>query len=90
MVITGLKYLNVAIHGPLTQAMVLNIFTLSSEISHTNIIYFVSEVVRAIAPNIYGINVYNSSQVSNNCLIALSRPCKSLLCVGVTPDILFL
>jgi hypothetical protein len=47
--------------------MDLNIFTLLSEVSHVDILNFVHGVVRAIAPNIYGSNVYDPSQVSNNC-----------------------
>jgi hypothetical protein len=62
--------------------MDLNIFTLSSEVSHVDILYFVTGVVRAIAPNMCGINVYNPSQVPNNCSITLSRPRKGLLYVG--------
>jgi hypothetical protein len=62
--------------------MDLNIFTLSSEVSHVDILYFIHGVVRATAPNICGSNVYDSSQVSNNCSIALSRPRQSLLYVG--------
>jgi hypothetical protein len=54
--------------------MDLNIFTLSSEVSHVNILYFVPGVVREITPNIYGRNIYDPSQVLNNYSIALSRP----------------
>jgi hypothetical protein len=65
--------------------MDLNIFTLSSEVSHVDILNFVPGVVRAITPNIYESNVYDHSQVPNNCSIALSRPRQSLLYVGATP-----
>jgi hypothetical protein len=65
--------------------MDLNFFTLSSEVSQVNILYFVPGVVRAIAPNIYGSNVYDISQVPNNYLIALFRPRQSLLYIGATP-----
>jgi hypothetical protein len=51
--------------------MDLNIFTSSSEVSHVDILNFVPGVVRAIAPNIYESNVYDPSQVPNNCSIAL-------------------
>jgi hypothetical protein len=46
--------------------MDLNIFILSSEVSHVDILNFVPEVVREIAPNICGSDVYDFSQVSNN------------------------
>jgi hypothetical protein len=52
--------------------MDLNTFTISSEVSHVNILYFISRVVRAITPNIYGSNVYDHSYVLNNYLITLS------------------
>jgi hypothetical protein len=65
--------------------MDLNIFTLLSEVSHVNILNFIPAVVRAIASNIYGINVYDPSQVPNNCSITLFRPRQSLLYVGATP-----
>jgi hypothetical protein len=65
--------------------MDLNIFTLLSEMSHVDILNFVPRVVRAITPNICGSNVYDPSQVSNNCSIALSRPRQSLDYVGATP-----
>jgi hypothetical protein len=65
--------------------MDLNIFTLLSEISHVNILNFVPGVVREIASNICGSNVYDPSQVSNNYSIALSRPRQSLPYVGATP-----
>jgi hypothetical protein len=68
--------------------MDLNIFTLSSEVSHVDILYFVPGVVRAIAPNICASNVYDPSQVPNNYSIALSRPRQSLLYVGATPKYL--
>jgi hypothetical protein len=66
--------------------MNLNIFTLLSEVSHVDILYFVPGVVRAITSNIYESNVYDHSQVPNNCSIALSRPRQSLLYVGATPE----
>jgi hypothetical protein len=69
----------------ISQAIDLNIFTLSSEVSHVDILNFVSGVVRAIALNICGSNVYDPSQVPNNCSIALSRPRHSLPYVGATP-----
>jgi hypothetical protein len=62
--------------------MDLNIFTLLSEVSHVDILNFVPGVVRAIAPNIYGSNVYDPSQVPNNYSIALSRPRQNLPYVG--------
>jgi hypothetical protein len=65
--------------------MDLNIFILLSEVSHVDILKFVPEVVRAIASNIYGSNVYDPSQVPNNYSIALSRPRQSLIYVGATP-----
>jgi hypothetical protein len=65
--------------------MDLNIFTLLSEVSHVNILNFIPGVVRAIAFNIYGSNVYDPSQVPNNCSIALSQPRQSLPYVGATP-----
>jgi hypothetical protein len=46
---------------------------------------FVPGVVRAIASNICGRNIYDHSQVPNNCSIALSRPRQSLPYVGATP-----
>jgi hypothetical protein len=61
------------------------ISTLLSEVSHVDILNFVPGVVRAIASNICGSNVYDHSQVPNNCLIALSRPRQSLPYVGATP-----
>jgi hypothetical protein len=65
--------------------MDLNIFTLSSEVSHVDILNFVPRIVLAIAPNIYESNVYDLYQVPNNCSIVLSRPRQSLLYVGATP-----
>jgi hypothetical protein len=41
-------------------------------------------VVQTITSNIFESNVYDHSQVQNNCSIALSRPRQSLLYVGVT------
>jgi hypothetical protein len=64
--------------------MDLNIFTLLSEVSHVDILNFIPGVVRAIASNIYGSNVYDPSQVPNNCSIVLSRSRQSLLYVGAT------
>jgi hypothetical protein len=72
-----------------TQSISLNYgfkyFTLLSKVSHVNILNFVPGVVRAIAPNICGSNVYDHSQVPNNCSIALSRPHQSLPYIGATP-----
>jgi hypothetical protein len=65
--------------------MDLNIFILLSEVSHVDILNFVPGVVRAIVFNIYGSNVYDHSQVPNNCSIALSRPRQSLPYLGATP-----
>jgi hypothetical protein len=65
--------------------MDLNIFTLSSEVSHVDNLNFVPGVVRAIAPNICGSNVYDHSQVPNNYSIAFSRPRQSLPYVVSTP-----
>jgi hypothetical protein len=66
--------------------MYLNIFTLSSEVSHVDILNFVPGVVQAIAQvSNNGSNVYEHSQVSNNYSIALSRPRQSLPYVGATP-----
>jgi hypothetical protein len=65
--------------------MDLNIFTLSSEVLYVDILNFVPGVVRAIALNIYGSNVYDHFQMPNNCSIALSRPRQSLPYVGGTP-----
>jgi hypothetical protein len=64
--------------------MDLNIFILTYEVSHIDIFNFVPRVVRAIAPNIYGSNIYDLSQVPNNCSIALFRPRQSLPYVGAT------
>jgi hypothetical protein len=65
--------------------MDLNIFTLSSKVSHVDILNYVPGVVQAIALNIYGSIVYDHSQVPNNYSITLSRPCQSLPYVGATP-----
>jgi hypothetical protein len=65
--------------------MDLNIFTLLSEILHVDILNFIPGVVRVIASNIYGSNVYDYSQVSNNCSIVFSQSRQSLLYVGATP-----
>jgi hypothetical protein len=70
--------------------MDLNIFTLSSEVSHVDILYFVHRVVRETAPNIYGSNLYDSSQVPNNCSIALSQPTKVYCMLVPRRDISFL
>jgi hypothetical protein len=65
--------------------MDLNIFTLSSEVSHVDILNFIPKVVRAIALNICGSNVYDLSQVPNNYSIALSRQRQNLPYVGAIP-----
>jgi hypothetical protein len=65
--------------------MDLNIFILSSEVSHVDILNFVPGVVRAIAPNICGSNAYDLSQVPNNYSISLSRSRQSFPYVGATP-----
>jgi hypothetical protein len=65
--------------------MDLNIFTLLFEVSHVDILNFIPGVVRSIASNICGSNVYDHSQVPNNCSIALSRLRQSLPYVGATP-----
>jgi hypothetical protein len=65
--------------------MDLIIFSLLSEVSYVDILNFVPGVVRAIAFNICESNVYDPSQVLNNCSIALSRPRQSLPYVGATP-----
>jgi hypothetical protein len=64
--------------------MDLNIFTLSSEVSHIDILNFIPGVVRAITLNICGSNVYDTSQVLNNYSIALSRLHQNLPYVGAT------
>jgi hypothetical protein len=56
------------------------IVLLSSRLLQTN------RVVRAIAPNIYGSNVNDPSQVPNNYSIALSRSRQSLPYVGATSE----
>jgi hypothetical protein len=62
--------------------MDLNIFTLSSEVSHVNILYFVPRVVQAITPNICGSNKYDPSQLRNNYSITLFGLRQSLLYIG--------
>jgi hypothetical protein len=66
--------------------MDLNIFTFSSEVSYVDILNFIPGVVRAIAPNICESNVYDHSQVPNNCSITFSRPRQNLPYIGAISE----